>query len=126
MATVMFHQDEYQGTYYPSPVIHITLEATAEINHTVLGCLIPTGAATPRRFYSAQFLSVLLHQDCHSSVSWHTRLPHYRTPQFPQVYLSLDCCFYIKFSTPYPTTPSTFGAPLLKYVILNPCQCPSD
>jgi len=40
-ATVMFSQDEYQGTFCPSPVINLTQEATAHINHTLLGHLIP-------------------------------------------------------------------------------------
>jgi len=29
--TVMFSQDEYQGTFWPSPVIHFTLEPTVLI-----------------------------------------------------------------------------------------------
>ena len=35
-ATVMFSQDEYRGTFYPSPVIHFTPEATALINHILV------------------------------------------------------------------------------------------
>jgi len=42
--TVMFSQDGYQGTFCPSPVTNFTPEATALINHTVVGCLIPPAA----------------------------------------------------------------------------------
>jgi len=40
-ATVMLSQDEYRGTFYESPVIHFTLEATALINHTLVVCFKP-------------------------------------------------------------------------------------
>jgi len=53
-ATVMFSQDEYQGTFCPSPVINFTPEATALINHTLVGRLIPT--------------SLQLREDRHSSI----------------------------------------------------------
>jgi len=43
-ATVMFSQDEYRGTFCPSTVINFTLEATALINHTSVGRLIPPAA----------------------------------------------------------------------------------
>jgi hypothetical protein len=39
--TDMFSQDEYRGTFCPSPVINITPEAIALINQTTFGCLIP-------------------------------------------------------------------------------------
>jgi len=42
MATVMFSQDEYQGTFCPSPVMNITLEPTPLINSTFVCRLIPT------------------------------------------------------------------------------------
>jgi len=35
-ATIMFSQDEYRGTFCPSPMINFTLEATALINHTLV------------------------------------------------------------------------------------------
>jgi len=38
-ATMMVFQDEYRGTFCPSPVINFTLEATALINHTLVGRL---------------------------------------------------------------------------------------
>jgi len=40
-AAVLFSQDEYQRTFCPSPVIKFTPEATALINHTLVGCFIP-------------------------------------------------------------------------------------
>jgi hypothetical protein len=40
-ATVMISQEEYQGTFYPSPVINFTTEATGLVNDTVVGRLIP-------------------------------------------------------------------------------------
>jgi hypothetical protein len=46
-ATVMFSQDEYQGTFCASPVINFTPEATAHINHTLLARLIPLCSAGP-------------------------------------------------------------------------------
>jgi len=45
-ATVMFSQDEYQGTFCSSPVINFTPEATALINHTLVSHLIPPCSAT--------------------------------------------------------------------------------
>ena len=36
-ATVRFSQDEYRGTFCPSPMINFTAEATALINHTLVG-----------------------------------------------------------------------------------------
>jgi len=40
-ATVMLSQDEYQGTFCPSPMINFTPKASALINHTLVGRLIP-------------------------------------------------------------------------------------
>jgi len=49
MATVMISQDKYQGTFCPSPVANFTPEATALINHTLVGHfeLSPPCSATP-------------------------------------------------------------------------------
>jgi len=40
-ATVMFSQDEYRGTFCPSPMINFTPEATALSNHTLGGHFKP-------------------------------------------------------------------------------------
>ena len=40
-STAMIFQEEYQGTLSPSPVFNITLEATAFINHTPMGRILP-------------------------------------------------------------------------------------
>ena len=40
-ATGMFSQDEYRGTFCPSPMINFPPKATALINHTLVGRLIP-------------------------------------------------------------------------------------
>jgi len=40
-AIVMFSQDEYQGTFCPSPVINFTPKATVLIDRTLVGRLIP-------------------------------------------------------------------------------------
>jgi len=39
--TLMISQDEYQGTFCPSPMINFTPEATAFINHSLVGCIKP-------------------------------------------------------------------------------------
>jgi len=45
-ATGMISQDEHRGTFYPSPAINVTLEATATVSHTLVGCFIPTPCGT--------------------------------------------------------------------------------
>jgi len=42
--TVLFSEGEYPGTVCASPVINFTPEASALINHTVVGRLIPSAA----------------------------------------------------------------------------------
>jgi len=106
-ATVMFSQDEYRGTFCPSPVINFTPEATALINHTLVGRLLPP--------------AVQLHKDRHSSIPVSAPAPRwalfcftplsippppaFHSPQFAPPHLGLDRCVYIEFSTPYPHTP---------------------
>jgi len=46
-ATVMFSQDEYRGTFCPSPLIKFTPEATALINDTLLVCFKPPLSPPP-------------------------------------------------------------------------------
>ena len=43
-AIVMFCQDDYRGTFCPSPVINARLEATTLIRHTIAGRVIPPAA----------------------------------------------------------------------------------
>ena len=40
-ATVMLSQDEYRGTFCPSPIINFTPKATALSNHRLVGRMIP-------------------------------------------------------------------------------------
>jgi len=62
-ATVMFSEDEYRGTFCPSPVINFTPEATALINHMKVGRLIPSVRCHCARIGAPQFPSVLLSLD---------------------------------------------------------------
>jgi len=71
--TGMFSQDEYQGTFCPFPVIKSTPEATALINHTVVGSLIS--------------------HLCHISAG-------IGVPQFPLALLSLHWCSSMSFRAP--------------------------
>jgi len=52
-ATVMFSQDEYRGTYCPSPMINFTPEATALINHSLVDCFTPHPPPTPSPHHEA-------------------------------------------------------------------------
>jgi len=61
-ATVMFSQDEYRGTFYPSLVINFTPKSTAHINYTLLGRLIPL-RCNSARIGAPQFLLALLSHD---------------------------------------------------------------
>ena len=49
-ATGMFSQDEYRGTFCPSPMINFTAKATALINHTLGGRFKPP----PSHHHAAQ------------------------------------------------------------------------
>jgi len=40
-ATILFSQAEYQGSFWPSPVVNITPEGTALINYGLVGGFIP-------------------------------------------------------------------------------------
>jgi len=46
-ATVMFSQNEYRGIFCPSPIIYFTPEATALINHTLVGHYQPPPLPPP-------------------------------------------------------------------------------
>ena len=59
----MFSEDEYRGTFCPSPVTNFTPEATALINHTKVGRLIPPLRCNFARIGAPQFPSVLLSLD---------------------------------------------------------------
>jgi len=52
-ATVMFSQDEYEGTFCSSSVTNFTPEATALISHTLVGCLIPPGVQVRENRHSS-------------------------------------------------------------------------
>ena len=111
-ATVMFSQDVYRGTFYPSPVVNCTPEATVLKNPTFVGRLIPPLKCKSVRIGAPQFLSLLLGQDWHSYSSLGTK--------FPPVPLGLDSCFFIQFHLLYPSPPSSFGTRLLVWMLLNP------
>jgi len=71
-ATVMFSQDEYRGTFCPSPMINFTPEATALINHTLVGRFKPPPTSMWRnstRIGAPQSPSALLSLDSLSSLS---------------------------------------------------------
>ena len=63
-ATVMISQDEYRGTFCPSPMLNFTPEATALINYTVVGRfkppLPPPCGAKSATIGSPQSLSALI------------------------------------------------------------------
>jgi len=92
-ATVMFSQDEYRGTFCPSSVLHITLEATALIiNHIIVGRLIPPLRHNSTSIDAPQSPLALLCLDWCCSISFPIR--------FPPAHLGLDCCFNIVFPAP--------------------------
>jgi len=76
--TVTFSPDEYQGTFCPSPVKDFTLEATACINHPVVGCIIPPTPLRRKstRIGAAQTQSVLLSRDWCSSIPFRRQFRH--------------------------------------------------
>jgi len=90
-AMVKFSQDEYQGTFGPSPVINFTLEATTQSITHQQPCHTPT--PSPRRNSArrgaSQSLSELLTLDWTSSISFQSQF-------------LLSQCFSIPFRTPYP------------------------
>jgi len=72
-ATVMFSQDEYPGTFCPSPMINFTPEATALINHTLVGRFKPPPTTMQRnsaRIGAHQSPSARLSLDSLSSISF--------------------------------------------------------
>jgi len=71
MAKVIFSQDEYQGTFCPSLVLNLTPEASALINHTLVGRITP-----PHVPLNSAGIGV---------------------PVSPSALLSLDSCFTISF-----------------------------
>ena len=127
-ATVMFSQDEYRGTFGPSPVMNSSLEAIAlSITHQRAASYSPplgrsfilVGAPQPRLklFYfipqSIPPLSVLLNP---LYLDWRFSIP-FRTLSPLSVLLSLGWellnshrRYYNVFRTPYPPV---FGTPLL-------------
>jgi len=76
-ATVLYSQDEYRGTFCPSPMIYFSPDATAPFNHTLVGRFKPP--PTTMRCNSARI----------------------GTPQFPLVLLSLDSLFSISFCSQF-------------------------
>ena len=58
MATVMFAQNEYRGTFCPSPVINFTLEATTLIYYTLVGRLIPHPPAVQLHEYRCSSITL--------------------------------------------------------------------
>ena len=107
----MFSPDEYRSTFCPSPVIHFTPEATALINHTVVGHLIQPLRFNTIRIGAPQFPLALLSLDWCSSMWFGT--------QFPQVYLGWNCCCNSEFCTPVPSPPSRFGTSLPVMALLD-------
>jgi len=69
-ATGMYSRDEYQGRFFPSPVISCTLEATALINDKFVGHLILPLWSNFASIVALLFLSVLLSLDWLSSISF--------------------------------------------------------
>jgi len=72
-ATVVFSQDEYWGTFCPSPVINCTREATALINYTFVGCLIPPLLCNSASIGAPQSPLTLLSLHWHSSLSFRSQ-----------------------------------------------------
>ena len=75
--TVIFSQDEYQGTFCPSPMINFTPEATALIIHTLVSIFQLSPPPPPStmwcnsaRIGATQSPSVLISRDSLSSVSF--------------------------------------------------------
>jgi len=71
-ATVMFSQDEYRGTFCTSHMINFTPEATALLNHTLVGRFKPPPTSMWRnsaRIGTPQSPSALLSLDSLSSIS---------------------------------------------------------
>jgi len=98
-ATVMFSQDEYRGTFCPSPMINFTPEATALINHTLVGRFTPPATTMQHnsgRIGAPQSPSALLTLDSLSSISFRSQFLLFQrssagigTPQSPSALLSL-------------------------------------
>jgi len=74
MATVIVSHDEYRGTFCPSPMIKFTPEATALINHKLVGRFKPPPPPTMWcnccRIGARQSLSALLNLDSLSFISF--------------------------------------------------------
>jgi len=109
--TVTFSQDEFRGTFCPSPVINFTPEATALIHNTTVGRLIPTAVQNC--------------EDRRSSIPGRTPrprltlfyfIPHLIPTGAPRSDSSL--LYWIQHSLPH--TPSPFGAPPLVWGLLKP------
>jgi len=110
-ATVMFSQDVYRGTFCPSPMINFTPEATALINHTLVGRFKPPPTTMWRnstRIGAPQSPSALLSLDSLSSISFRSQfLLFWRSsggigaPQSPSALLSLDSLSSISFRSQF-------------------------
>jgi len=68
-ATEILSQDAYWGTFCISPALNITLQTSALINHTIVGCCIPTLWHTSTRIGATQSPLALLSHDWCSSIS---------------------------------------------------------
>jgi len=80
-ATVMFSQDEYRGRLCPSSMINFTPEATALINHTLVGRFKPPPTTMWRnsaRIGAPQSPSALLSLDSLSSISFRSQFLLFR------------------------------------------------
>jgi hypothetical protein len=125
-------QDQYWGTYCPSPVINVTPEATALINHTSVGPLIPPLRCNSARDGTPHLMSSLHSADWCSSDWLHIQIPPSHALQFTLAQLRLNCCFYIDIQTPYAwpyltllCSNTSIGAPASPTALLSPCWCPT-
>ena len=107
----MFSQDEYRGTFCPSPMKNFTPEATALINHTLVGRFKPPPTTMWRnsaRIGAPQSPSALLSLDSLSSISYRSQfLLIWRSsagigaPLSPSALLSLDSLSSISFRSQF-------------------------
>ena len=107
----MFSQDANWGTFCPMPVIDFTLEASALINYTLAGCIIPPCLSISFHTNHPHF-SVLLCWERHFSVSISLCPPRLALLHFvplsippPHPHLAVlrwERCSFIRVSTPQP------------------------
>ena len=140
-AIVMFCQDDYRGTFCPSPVINARLEATTLIRHTIAGRVIPPAAQLHYETPSSIPISTLQprstlfcssqHSIAHStlvnclwctsvSIVTHIMNSACLTPPPVSTHLRWYGCSSIPVGAPQPRFGSLFHSVLLHHLLCTP------